>query len=112
MATTTLGKRLKKLRESKNFGLRELARKVEISASFLCEIEGGRSYPSTSVLERLASELGVTAGALRKLDLRSHIPPLKDLLRTNPEWGPVFLKIAEQGRLGTLTPEALGKKLD
>lgn len=111
MGTKALGEALKDLRKSKNLGLRELARKAEVSPSFVSEIESGRRFPSDEVLERLAIELGASAADLRQLDLRFHVSELKELLADNPEWGPVFRKIAQVGRAGKISPKGLLKRL-
>lgn len=111
MATKALGEALKDLRKSKNLGLRELARKAGVSASFVSEIESGRRFPSDEVLERLAIELGASAADLRQLDLRFHVAELKQLLAENPEWGPVFRKIAQVGRTGKTSPRELLKRM-
>jgi transcriptional regulator with XRE-family HTH domain len=42
----------------------ELGRRAGVSPSFLSEVERGRKSPSLATLDRLASELGVTRGAL------------------------------------------------
>jgi len=109
--TEALGERIKKLRVAKGISLRELARRADVSASFLCEIESCRSYPAEPFLERLAVELGVKAAALRKLDNRSHLADLRILLNSDPAWGPVFKKLAESGLNGRLTPLELLEKL-
>jgi transcriptional regulator with XRE-family HTH domain len=111
MATLALGERLRNLRVENGISLRELARRTDISPSFLSEVETGRSYPSEPVLERLANQLGVTAAGLRKLDLRSHVSELRELLEMDSSWGPVFQQIAKAGRSGKLRPEELLKRL-
>lgn len=109
MEAPTLGERIRSLRLKMKLSLRELARRAEVSPSFLSEIETGRRFPSDAVLERLASELGVSATKLRKLDLRSHLSELRQLLSDQPAWGPVFQQIARAGKRGELDPEELLK---
>ncbi len=68
----TFGERIRELREKQDLSVRELAKKLKVSASFVSDMELGRRYPSDDVLERLASELDTTIGDLRSmiLDLR------------------------------------------
>ncbi|MBC7980361.1 MAG: helix-turn-helix domain-containing protein [Armatimonadetes bacterium] len=105
MATKSMGERIRELRLQKGISLRELARRADVSRSFLSDIEVGRSYPSEDALERIARELGVSPANLRKLDKRSHVSELRDLLQNNPVWGVVFMELAAAARSGRLTPE-------
>lgn len=111
MNPETLGARIRSLREGKKCSLRALARSVNMSPSFLCEIESGRRYPSDDLLERISRELGVKAAALRKLDRRDEIGGLKALIESDPAWGTAFGLIAQGARDGHLTPAGLIKKL-
>lgn len=53
-----LGKYIKKLRESRGIGQRELARNISVSPSYLNDIEKGkRKYPSKSIIRKLAYAL-------------------------------------------------------
>jgi transcriptional regulator with XRE-family HTH domain len=52
-----LGARLRKAREEKNIGLRELARRVGVSHSLISQIETGKSEPTISTLYSIVSEL-------------------------------------------------------
>ena len=111
MKSETLGARIRSLREARKCSLRALARSVEMSPSFLCEIESGRRYPSCDLLERIARELGVTSVSLRKLDRRGEIGGLKALIESDPAWGTAFSLIAKGARDGRLTPSGLIRKL-
>jgi transcriptional regulator with XRE-family HTH domain len=70
----TLGDRIRELREQQDFSVRELAKKLNVSAPFLSDVELGRRHPSEDVLERLASELETTTEELKKFDAR---PPMQ-----------------------------------
>lgn len=111
MNTPALGERLRELRLQKKISMRELARRSEISPSFLCEIEAGRSYPSDSALSRLAEELGVSEARLRKLDMRAYLSELRSLLDGESAWGPVFEELAKMGREGAISPQEVLTKL-
>jgi transcriptional regulator with XRE-family HTH domain len=52
-----LGHRLREARESKGIGLRELARRLGVSASLISQIETGKTEPSINTLFAIVSEL-------------------------------------------------------
>jgi ribosome-binding protein aMBF1 (putative translation factor) len=52
------GELIRGRREEINISLRALARKTNISAAFLCDIEHGRRCPSDHVLKNLKKHLG------------------------------------------------------
>lgn len=60
----SLGKRIKSLRQQKQMTLRELSKKVDISISFLSDIENERSNPSLERLNDIAKALDTTASYL------------------------------------------------
>ena len=55
-----LGERLRKRRQERHISLRELARRLGISASLVSQIETGRLRPSVRTLYAIVSELGVS----------------------------------------------------
>jgi transcriptional regulator with XRE-family HTH domain len=55
-----LGPRLRRVREDSGLSARELARRVNCSASLISQIERGLSAPSVGVLYALATELGAS----------------------------------------------------
>jgi transcriptional regulator with XRE-family HTH domain len=55
-----LGPRLRAIRLRQGIGLRELARRLDLSPSSISQIETGKIRPSVSTLYALASEFGVT----------------------------------------------------
>lgn len=62
--TTSIGERLKKCRNEKGLSLRELAGKIDLSASFLSQIEQGKASPSIENLKKIANALDVRVGYL------------------------------------------------
>jgi transcriptional regulator with XRE-family HTH domain len=56
-----LGKRIKRLRLSRNLTLKEVERKAQVSATHVSEIERGLTSPTVGVLLRIAAALGVPA---------------------------------------------------
>lgn len=59
-ATSALGARLSAARKSAGIGLRELARRINVSPGLISLIENGRSAPSVGTLYALATELGMS----------------------------------------------------
>ena len=59
-----LGDRLRAAREDYGISLRELARRVGVSASLISQIENGKVRPSVGTLYAIASELGASVDEL------------------------------------------------
>lgn len=59
-APSDLGPRLRAIRLRQGIGLRELARRLDLSPSLISQIETGKIRPSVRTLYALASEFGVT----------------------------------------------------
>src|SRR5215831_12730901 len=106
-----LGQRIRELREERDLSLRELAKKLKVSAAFLSDIELGRRYPSEENLKDLARILGVSFHDLKAHDTRPPIEEMKRLSATDPRYAVAFrtmidrkpsaeelLKLAEQLR--------------
>ena len=69
-STKTLGDVLREARIHNEIGLRELARRIEKSPSYLSDIEADRRVPSEEVLGDLARILGLDFGDLMALARR------------------------------------------
>jgi transcriptional regulator with XRE-family HTH domain len=63
-APSELGMRIRAVRLRKGIGLRELARRLDLSPSLISQIETGKIRPSVRTLYALASEFGVTTDEL------------------------------------------------
>ena len=59
-----LGQRLREAREQKKIGLRELARRLGVSASLISQIETGKTEPSINTLFAIVSELGLSVNEI------------------------------------------------
>jgi len=59
-----LGQRLREAREQKNIGLRELARRLGVSASLISQIETGKTEPSINTLFSIVSELELSVNEI------------------------------------------------
>ena len=58
--------KLKQLRLTKGLSVRALAKKAEMSYTYLSNVENGKADPSLSTLTRLAATLGVSVSELVK----------------------------------------------
>ena len=63
-APSNLGPRLREIRLRRGVGLRELARRLDLSPSSISQIETGKMRPSVRTLYALALEFGVTVDEL------------------------------------------------
>jgi transcriptional regulator with XRE-family HTH domain len=61
---TPIGQQLRRARMAAGISLREMARRVDVSASFISQVELGRTMPSVGTLYSIASELGVSLDGL------------------------------------------------
>jgi transcriptional regulator with XRE-family HTH domain len=102
---TTLGERIRELREAKDLSLREFATKLGLSAAFVSDIELGRRYPSVKVFGDIARLLGTSVEELQKYDTRAPVEGLKRLASSNPAYGLAFRTIVDK----RIDPEALLK---
>jgi transcriptional regulator with XRE-family HTH domain len=59
-----LGRRLREAREEKKIGLRELARRLGVSASLISQIETGKTEPSIKTLFAMVSELELSVNEI------------------------------------------------
>jgi len=59
-----IGQQLRRARMAAGISLREMARRVDVSASFISQVELGRTMPSVGTLYAIASELGVSLDGL------------------------------------------------
>lgn len=59
-----VGSLIRRERQNQGLSLRELARRVGISASMLSQVETGRTRPSVSTIYAIATELGLSIDAL------------------------------------------------
>lgn len=59
-----IGARLRAVREARGIGLREAARQLDVSASFLSQLETGKSQPSVSTLYSITRLLDVSIDQL------------------------------------------------
>lgn len=99
----TFGERIRELREKQDLSVRELAKKLKLSAPFVSDVELGRRHPSEDVLERLASELETTVDDLKQYDSRPPMQELKRISASNPAMGFLLRKVVDDD----VSPEVL-----
>jgi transcriptional regulator with XRE-family HTH domain len=92
----TLGERIRELRDQQDLSVRELARKIEVSAPFLSDVELGRRHPSDEVLKAIAKALGTTFDDLKKHDSRLPVQELKRITASNPAMGFALRKVVDE----------------
>src|SRR5205807_6525113 len=80
----TLGERIRARRLELRITLRELARRVEVSAPYLTDLEAGRRHPGPDVLRRLAQALELLPAELEALDTRLS-PEVRRWVETEPD---------------------------
>lgn len=67
-----IGRQLRRARLASGMSLREMARRVDVSPSFISQLELGKTMPSVGTLYAIASELGVSLDGLMP---PAHSPP-------------------------------------
>lgn len=103
----TLGERIRELREAKDLSLRELARRLSISAAHLSDVELGRRYPSDKLLAKIARTLRTSIGELRDHDTRAPVDELKRMAAKDPAFGLALRKAVNE-----LDPEEMKELME
>jgi transcriptional regulator with XRE-family HTH domain len=111
MENTSLGETIRNLRMKAGLSLRELAKRIGVSAPFLSDVELGRRFPGDETVAALATELKVPVEEFKKFDHRESVADFKRILETNPALGMAFRTEVTKLKAGKLTPEELTKKL-
>jgi transcriptional regulator with XRE-family HTH domain len=78
-----LGPRLKEIRMKTGLSLREIARQLNVSPSFVSQIENGKSQPSVATLYALAKLLSVPVDVLFESAGNPVAAPTKSIFRNN-----------------------------
>jgi transcriptional regulator with XRE-family HTH domain len=105
----SFGQRIEELRHAKDFSMRELAAKADISAPFVSDIESGFRFPSDDVLERLAAALGTTLEDLRTYDPRPPAKEMQELVDLDPRYGFAFRRMVSAVKELKITPEQIDR---
>lgn len=100
----SLGSRLRAVRQRSGLSLREVARQLGVSPSFVSQLENGKSQPSVATLYSLSQLLGVSIDELFKPDGRpsSAAPAAEQGSRTRAKRGqPSLSDVLSRGDLGS-----------
>jgi transcriptional regulator with XRE-family HTH domain len=86
-----LGSRLRAIRLARGVGVRELARRLDVSPSAISQIETGKIQPSVRTLYALAAEFGISMNEVLfdELSVRAEGASSNGLPATPPSPGPV-----------------------
>ncbi len=107
-----LGEFIREKREAAGLSLRELARRVEITAPFLSDIELGRRAPAEKNLSLIAKELGIPLEEMQQYDHRDTVSDFKAIIEGNPDLALAFRTQLKQVRSGSISPEDLATRLN
>ena len=96
-----LGPRLRAIRLRRGLGLRELARRLDVSPSSISKIETGKNQPSVRTLYAFASELQVTIDEVLDLQQGASVDPAGETPPSAPDAGADRCGLALQRADGT-----------
>lgn len=91
-----LGPHIRQLRDERDISLREFAKKLQVSAPFISDIELGRRHPSEEVLGKIAQILGVKVEELRAHDTRPPIDDIKRITLSDPKFALAFRTVIDK----------------
>jgi transcriptional regulator with XRE-family HTH domain len=95
MADTTLGAFIRDARLAKGLKLRELARRLDVTPSYVSDIENDRRIPSEEVLTKIAAELDLDYSNL--VARAGRLPAdAERYMRETPSATALFRRITEQ----------------
>jgi len=84
----TLGERIREIRDQRDMTLRDFAIKLGLSPAFVSDVELGRRYPSTEIIQKMALVLGVKIKELEAYDPKPVVEEIKKRsLQLDPELG-------------------------
>lgn len=92
----TLGQFIRELRERRDMSLREVARKLGVSAAFLSDVELGRRHPSDKVLTEIARILRTPLDDLRRYDTRVPVKDIQRVPTSIPTYGYAFRQLIDK----------------
>ncbi|TMK18843.1 MAG: helix-turn-helix domain-containing protein [Actinobacteria bacterium] len=70
---TTVGRRVRALREARGLSLRDLAKRSGVSAPMLSQVERGETSPTIAIAQRIAGGLDLPLSTLLRLDERQPV---------------------------------------
>lgn len=91
-----LGAYIRQQRNERDLSLRAFAKRLELSPSYISDIELGLRHPSKEALENMAKILGVSADQLRAQDDRAPIEEIKARANIDPRFAVALRTIIDQ----------------
>jgi len=101
---TSVGPRIRALRDAMGFSLRDLAERSGVSAPMLSQVERGETSPTLAVAGKIAAGLELTLSQLLRLDEGQHVAISRAAERRRSERG--------GHRFEELTPPLPGQRAD
>ena len=92
----TFGDRVREGRVAKELSLRELARRIDKSPSYLNDIEYNRRVPSATVVRQLADQLELDVGVMLAAAGRVLGQGDEEYVRSEPTAGVLFRRVAQE----------------
>lgn len=77
------GLKVKQLRQEKGLSFADMAKRSNMSVSYLNEIEKGKKYPKEDKIHQIANALDVSFGELTSQQLSRNLEPVNQLLQSN-----------------------------
>ncbi|MGM0508947.1 MAG: helix-turn-helix domain-containing protein [Fusobacteriota bacterium] len=103
----TFGEKIKERRRTEGYSLRVLAKKVGLSASFLSQIEQGKTSPSIENLKKIANALDVKVSYLIEDNVRN-----KDTVVTRKQNRDRVESLDSKTKISLLTTSNIDKKME
>lgn len=91
----SLGDKLRQIREAQNIPLRDLAVGVQVSPSYISDIERGNRNPANVTLNRIANYLNVPLSDLDAYDTRPPLELFRARTVVNPGYSYALRKLME-----------------
>lgn len=110
MDPKTLGEFIRQKRDELDISLRELARRLDVSAPFMSDVELGRRYPGEEILAKIANTFKISIDHLKGFDSRESLAEFKRVLEANPNVAVAFRTAVQEYKEGRLSPEDLVPK--
>lgn len=111
MAGKSLGEFVRSTRMRLGISLRELARRAEMSAPFLSEIERGTRSPSDDAVQKLAASLQVSSNVLYDLTPKFALEQFRQILEEDDELRATFAQMVRELSSGKLSARKVQKRL-
>lgn len=92
----TLGEQIRRARIKAELSLRELARRLDLSPSYINDIEHDRRVPSEEVLIKIATELDLDIDRILAAAGRVG-EDAEEYMKSNPTAGILFRKVSDAG---------------